>query len=89
MPDYIDREKIFPICFDTNHPEESIDKLVNRIFNIPSADVVEVVRCKDCEHNVFEQANKIIHCNRTGKTVFREYDDFCKYGQRKVDNGNL
>ena len=42
MAEYIEREKIFPILFDMNKPEESLRKLVNRIFHIPTADVVEV-----------------------------------------------
>lgn len=58
------------------------------IENAPSADVVEVVRCKDCEHNKYEQPNGIIHCHRDRKEgwIFRKTTDYCSYGERKCDN---
>lgn len=65
--------------WDGHTPQQAIDRISSL-----NADAIGV-RCKDCEHNVFEQANQIIHCNRTGKTEFRECDDFCKHGKRKGD----
>lgn len=58
----------------------------------PTADVVEVVRCKDCKHNVGVRDN----------TGFYEYDivceywesdglystDFCSYGERRTDEAD-
>lgn len=45
-----------------------------------TADVVEVVRCKDCEYYPF--------CFRTIRTGGNRPDDYCSYGLRKeLDNG--
>ena len=49
------------------------------------ADVVEVVRCKDCKHNKYEQPNGFIHCHRDRKEgwIFRRKTDFCSYGEKE------
>lgn len=58
-------------------------KLIN---SIPSADVVEVVRCKDCEH--FEAINNDDHgwCKMISDLpcgISVRYDnDYCSYGER-------
>ena len=59
-----------------------IYKIIQRIDDTPTADVVEVVRCKDCKHR--------------HKTAFRSYcmpvyglkqitdlNSYCSYGERK------
>lgn len=58
---------------------------------IPTADVVEVVRCRDCKHKVNFQ-NRIM-CDRNARysTVRSEWygltatdnDNYCAYGERK------
>lgn len=70
--------------------DEYATMLVPRILkNLPTADVVEVVRCKDCEHK------KEIHdCQKelySSSCVACSYhsglimdgNDFCSYGERK------
>ena len=59
--------------------------LLKRLAELEKADVVEVVRCKDCKYKTFEQANNIIHCDRDRKqgTMFFKPDDFCSYGKRR------
>lgn len=59
---------------------------IQLLKNLPSADVVEVVRCMDCEH--FEAINnddhgwcKMISDLPCGISV-RYDDDFCSYGER-------
>ena len=49
---------------------------------VPAADVVEVVRCKDCKwtDNVLFK-NKVIWCDHDENWV--EEDNFCKYGSRR------
>lgn len=47
----------------------------------PSADVVEVVRCKNCKHCDPENG----HCDHTLSTSLpfsRKPDDYCSYGER-------
>ena len=46
--------------------------------DIPSADVVEVVRCKDCKYHA-EFSSK---CNKLHLTPMRP-NDFCSYGERR------
>lgn len=45
------------------------------IAHIPTADVVEVVRCKNCFYY-----KPFGECNNTGSTV--KPDDYCSYGAR-------
>lgn len=51
------------------------------IDDLPSADVVEVVRCKDCLS--FRYDNGITYCAPMG--VEMQPTDFCSYGERKDD----
>ena len=55
---------------------------------IPTADVVEVVRCRDCKHNRDNGGD----CDRT--IILNEYDsteyryaglEYCSYGERKEE----
>ena len=51
--------------------------LKHKIYDMPTADVVEVVRCRDCKH----YAGKWF-CNICG-IPSRRPNDFCSYGERK------
>ena len=61
----------------------------------PTADVVEVVRCKDCkcsEHcypakSVGEEAVEAWYCKIRIKHMLP--NDFCSYGERRTDNDTL
>ena len=44
---------------------------------------VEVVRCKDCEHCLFDDRLDFADCWTHGGHVGRE--DFCSYGERRTD----
>lgn len=52
MSDYIKREDVLEIVAHNNVNGEitlnRYDKIIDGIYDIPSADVEEVVRCKDC-----------------------------------------
>ena len=58
------------------------------IRKVPAADVVEVVRCRDCQHYI---DGKCYVSNR--KRIFtydvnihhRKADDFCSYGERRTE----
>ena len=65
---------------------------------VPAADVVEVVRCKDCGWwNEDDSAgwghlgNNVCACayfsNEDGYTVFTQPDDYCSRGEREEDEG--
>ena len=47
----------------------------NIVASIPAADVVEVIRCKNCFYY-----KPFGECNNTGATV--KPDDYCSYGAR-------
>lgn len=56
---------------------------------LPAADVVKVVRCKDCKHSQFVCENSCF-CRHTNTPwfnnlfeVYMNADDFCSYGERK------
>ena len=53
---------------------------------ISAADVVEVIRCKDCEHyEQFTTGCDEMVCELDD--LFRNPDDFCSYGERKDGDG--
>ena len=49
-----------------------------RLDDIPSADVVRVVRCKECKHRQYDAIFGKSWCN--GRLVTN--DHFCAYGER-------
>ena len=68
------------------------ERVLNRVLEAPAADVVEVVRCKDCkfyQHGVIFTDTKFCCRLRNGEGKVVRYnfsdDDFCSYGERKND----
>lgn len=59
--------------------------LCEEIRKIPAADVVEVVRCKDCVHYKQNQysTDEYMMCKRWCDWLPTDPDDFCSYGERK------
>jgi hypothetical protein len=97
MAEYIEREKalnlISDIFFatDPNGEEQcSVIKCSRAIRNAPSADVVEVVRCKDCKHFCPYEGEE--HKGDCAELVGLEScvyeDDFCSYGERRSEDEN-
>ena len=69
-------------------------RIKNDYISQPSADVVEVVRCKDCEHHeelLYNNDGKVlcwVHgldvvVDRNGYCNYGKEYDFCSYGERK------
>ena len=59
-------------------------EILTEIEYAPTADVVEVVRCKDCVH--FDR--KTSTCNHFGYYTYApdvDEDDYCSYGERIED----
>ena len=54
------------------------------IADAPAADVVEVVRCKDCKHYIASYCTRDIK-GRTNMFYMTE-NDYCSYGER-IDDG--
>lgn len=64
-------------------------KISQRIENLPAADVVEVVRCKNCEHKV-DFKGRVMCSRKAGRIGLEWYgltatsnEHFCSYGQKK------
>ena len=78
MSDYIKREDAINV-FDWGMPDADVKCgiAIQNIKDIPSSDVVEVVRCKDCKY--FDTG----YCGIPfiGKKVNPNY--YCSYGERK------
>ena len=68
--------------------EISTPFVVKEIKDFPAADVVEVVRCKDCVHKV--ELHGRVMCGRTARgngnlimgLIATDADDFCGHGER-------
>jgi hypothetical protein len=80
MARYIDADKIdytvTVVGMDENAGYRAV-AFESDIDEIPTADVVEVVRCKDCRH-------KNPNCNKCLRdNLWHDSDDFCSYGERK------
>ena len=82
-------EVAYPIVHDNNSHERGLTLMgiAQLLDEQPTADVVEVVRCKDCR---FWQDNNGGYPNMNCRWFVDETpdaDDFCSYGER-ADNGN-
>lgn len=91
MPEYIEREALikestFMFDYALGHCK---CVLVEDILNIPTADVVEVVRCKDCrigKGNTPKMGAGWIYCNNNDQ--YHKETHFCSYGERRSENEN-
>ena len=91
MSDYIKKEDaIRQVCEGCNQefsdePCEPNDCIIRKkLKSVPTADVVEVVRCKDCKHIKEEHFNILpdgFSCELSGLMVEQEH--YCSYGERK------
>ena len=68
---------------------DSWDEIIDALENIPSADVVPVVWCKDCKyfnHEHMECENEAVSTDHEGGAQYSLnfwLNDFCSYGERK------
>jgi hypothetical protein len=90
MSRYIDADKLKEECYKfANEVSRSAMAFVQGQINAaPTADVVAVVRCRDCIHNRDNGGD----CDRT--IILNEYDsteyrcaglEYCSYGERRED----
>ena len=62
---------------------EGLDYAIEELDNMPSADVVEVVRCKDCKHLLEDEEIQDNYCELDLFSHLKS--DFCNYGERRTD----
>lgn len=77
-------------------PKAVFGNAIKMIDLLPPADVVEVVRCKDCvysrEMGKYEMEIYLSNCvgctmhSKSYHDVIMRDDDFCSYGERKESN---
>ena len=73
----------YSVCIARTHENTLCDHFKN------NADVVPVVRCKDCKHYRDSTGKRHKKCaySSTNETDFLVMpDDFCNYGERKTNN---
>lgn len=91
MSEYIKREDAIDVLIETiTPPSITLDTLIMRMNDTPSADVVEIVWCKDCknyehivtaidnEGNVTKECD---FCNHWKRII--DINGYCSYGVRK------
>ena len=79
MNEYIDRDAAIAACFDGF--ADCRDDCAANIRSIPTADVVEVVRCKDCFNRT--KSGMCIQWSRYEKIINTSDYDFCSYGVKR------
>lgn len=85
MLEYIEREALLKKASEVSVGGLTIGFILSAILNAPAADVVEVVRCKDCKYWVEEKGFGMF-CGHWGSTLAEsQADDFCSYGEAKMD----
>lgn len=97
MKEYIDKEDVIDIIFavfashwklDCSGVDDMIQRKVvhakNKIKEAPAADVVEVIRCKDCIHYIPFAGTVGLGLCKHGFTGAEE-NAFCSYGERRDD----
>ena len=101
MAEYIDREKVIEEIYSWLDSVGSIiigkglssyGELIGCMQDVPTADVVEVVRCKDCKHfdknkGYRDTKFSFSFCDKFHHNITTE-NDFCSYGER-IDMNDL
>ena len=89
MTDYISREEAYKAIYGMDWKNVYFpDNFKLLLDDIPSADVVEVVRCKDCinyewmSNRILEEQTWFCHCWNaiTGE------DDYCSFAKRRAND---
>lgn len=95
MPKYIDAEKLKDIFeakgdMATGTPKQVFYNAAKIVDTLPAADVVEVIRCKDCKNwqnsgsKMGESFDNMQYVGGCKWSCFRRFEnDFCSYGEKK------
>lgn len=88
---YIKKEPIVEfITKGLNNPDKTkaygydAIEILAEIEYSPTADVVEVVRCKDCRRFVDNKEAYVSYCTRELKNLNVKPNDFCSYGEKAL-----
>ena len=64
---------------------DSYFQIKSILLGLKAADVVEVVRCKNCRFFSGRQECYCHAADENGTPIFVRENDFCSYGQRKIE----
>jgi hypothetical protein len=90
MAEYINRYafagKLLQKQFEKQSDKITISEVIRLVNSQPKADVVEVIRCKNCEYWDKRTVNDkgFVICPVSGMEIHTE--DYCSYGERKINN---
>lgn len=87
---YISKERVYEILSDlmTESGKEAkimLSDVKAEVYQEPSANVVEVVRCKDCKHHeeLFNNNDGSVLCWVHDIDVIVDRNGYCNYGEQK------
>ena len=95
MAEYIECEKYVKLndIIETLEHEWGYEGMREDLYNLPTSDVVEVVRCKECQK--WDTSQKFLTscaCSRWSQSMpyprLTNPDDFCSFGERKEGEQN-
>lgn len=80
MPRYIDEKEVYKLV----EPRGKATVHCTQIDDLPRADVVEIVRCKDCQKSFRRETGSRLNYYWCGKwnNIMRDCD-FCSQGERR------
>jgi hypothetical protein len=81
MPKYIERDSLLKKAKSLQNKLFAVPLILDAIEYAPTVDVVEVVRCKDCEHWKPREAKYGYICHMHAISTYE--DDFCSFGETK------
>lgn len=88
MDEYIKKETAYRAIMGERPEAREPSWFAELVLEIPAADVVEVVRCRDCRHwnpeTGFCNLNSHFSMDGLDWDVFND-DDFCSLGERRTD----
>lgn len=87
--DLISRSALLELYADTDEIKFDVYNVPvpvvrQNIIDMPAVDAVEVVRCKDCKHCSQNTPDGYHWCAEHERGLLED-DDFCSYGERRVD----
>ena len=82
--EYIKRETLISRINGMGYHEQIKNNLLFIARMIPTADVVEVVRCKDCRWRGREDCAMFYRCECGEQHTWETDNDYCSYGE-KID----
>lgn len=91
LQEELDYESLRYTKEQNKHIDIGLGIALRTVKRLPAADVVEVVRCKECKHRVNGWSDGKpccgnLHAGMTASVELKD-DDFCSYGERRGNDG--